>query len=70
MVLRSAPLRGRHKQQAFDADKFFRWHIVMTPRLSAGAMAGFELGSGMFSNGNKPEDDAAILRDVEEVREL
>lgn len=66
MVLRSAPLRGRHNQKALDADHFYRWHIVVTPRLSAGAMAGFELGSGMFSNGNAPEDDAAMLRDVDE----
>lgn len=64
MVLRSAPLRGRHNQRALDADHFFRWHLVITPRLSAGAMAGFELGSGMFSNGNAPEEDAAILRQV------
>ena len=66
MVLRSAPLRGRHNQKALDADHFYRWHIVLTPRLSAGAMAGFELGSGMFSNGNAPEEDAALLRDVDE----
>lgn len=31
----------------------------------AGAMAGFELGSGMFSNGNKPEQDAFDLREVD-----
>ena len=66
MVLRSAPLRGRHNQKALDADHFYRWHIVLTPRLSAGAMAGFELGSGMFSNGNAPEEDAALLREVDE----
>ena len=67
MVLRSAPLRGRHNQKALDADHFYRWHIVVTPRLSAGAMAGFELGSGMFSNGNAPEEDAAMLRGVDEA---
>ena len=31
---------------------------------AAGAMAGFELGSGMFSNGNKPEQDAFDLREI------
>ena len=61
-VLHSAPLHGRFRQQAFDANIFFRWHVVVTPRLGAGAMAGFELGSGIFSNGNMPEDDAALLR--------
>ena len=62
LVLHSAPLHGRFRQQAFDANIFFRWHVVVTPRLGAGAMAGFELGSGIFSNGNMPEDDAALLR--------
>ena len=66
MVLRSAPLQGRFTQRAFDANHFSRWHIALTPRLSAGAMAGFEIGSGMFTNGNYPESDAAILRDVDE----
>ena len=64
LILRSAPLRKRGIQQAFDADVFTRWHVVITPRLGAGAMAGFELGSGMFSNGNKPEQDAKDLRSV------
>jgi len=64
LILRSAPLRKRGIQSAFDADVFTRWHVVLTPRLGAGAMAGFELGSGMFSNGNKPEQDAMDLRQV------
>ena len=62
MVLRSAPLPGRFREQAYNSSAFFRWHIIITPRLGAGAMAGFELGSGMFSNGNFPEEDAAQLR--------
>ena len=64
LILRSAPLRKRGIQSAFDADVFTRWHVVITPRLGAGAMAGFELGSGMFSNGNRPESDAQDLREV------
>jgi UDPglucose--hexose-1-phosphate uridylyltransferase len=62
LILRSSPLRGRGTQAAFDADRYTRWHLVLTPRLGAGAMAGFELGSGMFSNGNRPEQDAHDLR--------
>jgi len=62
MVLRSAPLPGRGAQLAYNHAAFFRWHLILTPRLGAGAMAGFELGSGMFSNCNFPEDDAARLR--------
>ena len=33
LVLRSAPLRGRSTQSAYDADRFTRWHLVITPRL-------------------------------------
>ena len=35
MVLRSAPLPGRFRQRALDASVFFRWHIIITPRLGA-----------------------------------
>ena len=52
ILLKSAPLHGRHNQAAFNADCYFRWYTTITPRLGAGAMAGFELGSGIFSNGN------------------
>ena len=49
-----------------DADevvsKAFHWHVEVIPRLGAGAMAGFEFGSGMFSNSQLPEDNAATLR--------
>lgn len=65
LVLRSAPLPGRHRQRAYQADAFFRYHITVTPRLGSGAMAGFEMGSGIFSNGNMPDADAAALRSVE-----
>ena len=65
LVVQSAPVRDRGVQAAFRACAYFRWHIRITPRLGAGAMAGFELGSGFFSNSHMPELDAAELRDVE-----
>ena len=63
-VIQSAPVPGRGVQAALQASSFFRWHIRITPRLGAGAMAGFELGSGFFSNSHMPEQDAAELREV------
>ena len=65
LVLRTAPLPRVHQQRAYNASAFFRWHAIITPRLGAGAMAGFEFGSGIMSNGNLPEEDAGILRAVE-----
>lgn len=63
LILRSSPLR-RH-QQALNLDTFFRWYAEINPRLGGGgALAGFEIGSGIFSNGNAPEDDALVLRDA------
>jgi len=64
LVVQTAPVAQRGVQSAMRASAFFRWHIRVTPRLGAGAMAGFELGSGFFSNSHMPEDDAADLRDV------
>ena len=64
ILLKSAPLPGRHSQEAYNSSSFFRWYLTITPRLGAGAMAGFELGSGIFSNGNLPEHDAHDLRNV------
>lgn len=43
----------------------YRWHTVIVPRLGSGAMAGFELGSGIFSNSHIPEKDAEQLRNVD-----
>eukprot|EP00041_Stephanoeca_diplocostata_P029511 m.873139 g.873139 ORF g.873139 m.873139 type:complete len:269 (+) comp23572_c1_seq25:776-1582(+) len=62
LVLHTAPLRTGTAQRAFHADAYSRWHIAITPRLGPGAFAGFELGSGIYSNGNLPEFDAADLR--------
>ena len=65
MVIQTAPVANRGVQAAFRSNTFFRWSIRITPRLGAGAMAGFELGSGFYSNSHLPEEDAAELRGVE-----
>ena len=64
LVVQTAPVPKRGVQAALHSAAIFRWHIRITPRLGAGAMAGFELGSGLFSNSNMPEEDAQELRDV------
>ena len=64
LVVQTAPVPRRGVQAAVCASTFFRWHIRITPRLGAGAMAGFELGSGFFSNQNMPEEDAETLRSL------
>lgn len=64
LVVQTSPVPRRGVQAAVQAAAFFRWHIRITPRLGAGAMAGFELGSGFFSNSHLPEEDAAALRAV------
>ena len=48
LVVQTAPVARRGVQAAVCASTFFRWHIRITPRLGAGAMAGFELGSGFL----------------------
>ena len=65
MVIQTAPVANRGVQAAFRSSTFYRWSIRITPRLGAGAMAGFELGSGFYSNSHLPEEDAAELRGVE-----
>lgn len=64
LVVQTAPVPQRGVQAAICSSTFFKWHIRITPRLGAGAMAGFELGSGLFSNSHLPEDDATELRQV------
>lgn len=66
LVIQSSPLKTKGtRQAAFNSSVFFRWHIRITPRLGAGAMGGFELGSGFFNNSHMPEHDAAELRAVQ-----
>lgn len=48
------------------ADKrteYFHWYLTIIPRVSR--TAGFELGSGMFINPSVPEENAALLRNVD-----
>lgn len=59
MLIRTAPFWSR---QAYDYEKFFSWHCSIYPRAGAGAMAGFEFGSGIFSNSHLPEANAEELR--------
>jgi UDPglucose--hexose-1-phosphate uridylyltransferase len=65
LVVQSAPVADRGVQAVYKSSAFYRWHIRITPRLGAGAMAGFELGSGFFSNSHIPENDAAELRAIQ-----
>ncbi|KAL1526674.1 hypothetical protein AB1Y20_015377 [Prymnesium parvum] len=65
LLIRSAPVANRSRQRAFNASTYYRWHATLFPRMGAGAMAGFEFASGIFSNSNWPEDDAEKLRRVE-----
>ena len=55
MVVHTAPA-------GLDDHTFYRWHIELMPR--AGALAGFELGTGVYINAMAPEDAARQLRDV------
>lgn len=43
--------------------KYYHWYVSIIPRLTR--MAGFELGSGMFINVSRPEENASFLRGVE-----
>ncbi len=65
LIVRSAPVPDRPRSAAYNNNAFFSWHCRIFPRLGAGAMAGFEFGSGIFSNSNAPEADAQHLRAVD-----
>jgi len=54
-VIRCAPTGG-------GANEYFHWYLSIVPRLTK--TAGFELGSGMFINISKPEENAKFLREV------
>jgi hypothetical protein len=58
-------LPDRGAEAAYNHDSFYRWHASILPKLGAGSIAGFEYGSGIYSNGNLPERDAAKLRGVD-----
>jgi len=44
-------------------EEYFHWHIVIIPRVAA--VAGFELGSGIYINTVIPEKAAKYLREIE-----
>ena len=44
-------------------NQLMNWYGIVSYIECTGTMAGFELGSGMFSNATLPEKNAAFLRD-------
>lgn len=54
-VVRSTPVHEKNVE-------YFHWHIMILPRVSA--VAGFELGSGIYINAVIPEDAARYLRET------
>ncbi|HYO83612.1 MAG TPA: galactose-1-phosphate uridylyltransferase [Bryobacteraceae bacterium] len=55
LVLHSAPLQD-------SALPFYHWHVELIPKLTR--VAGFEWGSGFYTNPTPPEEAARFLRDV------
>ena len=53
-VIHTTPVDDEHKS-------YYLWHIQIIPRLTA--IAGFELGSGIYINTAIPEETAAFMRD-------
>ncbi|MFA5113320.1 MAG: galactose-1-phosphate uridylyltransferase [Candidatus Margulisiibacteriota bacterium] len=54
-VFRSAPVHEKNVE-------YYHWHIMILPRVSA--VAGFELGSGIYINTVIPEEAAKFLRET------
>lgn len=54
-VIRTAPAE-------YVGVKYHHWYVSIIPRLTK--TAGFELGSGMFINVSKPEENASFLRGI------
>jgi UDPglucose--hexose-1-phosphate uridylyltransferase len=54
-ILHTAPTEDETK-------RYYLWHIQILPRLTA--IAGFELGSGIYISTMVPEESAAFMRDV------
>jgi UDPglucose--hexose-1-phosphate uridylyltransferase len=59
-VLHSAPTEDENKP-------YYLWHVQILPRLTA--IAGFELGSGIFITTTPPEESAALARHLLSRRE-
>jgi UDPglucose--hexose-1-phosphate uridylyltransferase len=59
LIIHTKPLTGSYPE--------FHWHIEILPRLTA--IAGFELGTGIFINPVPPHESAALLRGTDpEIR--
>jgi UDPglucose--hexose-1-phosphate uridylyltransferase len=54
-VIHTAPVQEQSNQ-------FFHWHIELMPRLTK--LAGFEWGTGFYTNPTPPEESAKFLRDA------
>jgi UDPglucose--hexose-1-phosphate uridylyltransferase len=54
-ILHSAPTEDETKP-------YYRWHIQILPRVTA--IAGFELGSGIYITTVVPEESAAFMGDI------
>jgi UDPglucose--hexose-1-phosphate uridylyltransferase len=54
-IVHSAPIED-------DSKYYYLWHIQILPRVTT--IAGFELGSGMFTTTMFPEASAAFMRKV------
>ncbi|MDH5666428.1 MAG: galactose-1-phosphate uridylyltransferase [Nitrospira sp.] len=53
-MIHSAPTEDENKE-------YYLWHIQILPRLTA--IAGFELGSGIYISSMSPEQSAAVMRE-------
>ena len=54
-VIHTAPVQEAHRD-------YFHWHIELMPRLTK--LAGFEWGTGFYTNPTPPEESAKFLRDA------
>jgi UDPglucose--hexose-1-phosphate uridylyltransferase len=54
-IISSSPLRE-------PSEEYYHWHVRIVPRVSA--VAGFEMGSGIYINTVLPEDAAEFLRNT------
>lgn len=55
-IVHSAPIEDENKD-------YYLWHIQILPRLTA--IAGFELGSGIYITTMLPEESAAVMREYD-----
>jgi UDPglucose--hexose-1-phosphate uridylyltransferase len=60
LFLYSSPNKDARKGKWSTLANDFHWHVSVMPRVAA--MAGFEVGSGLYANAVLPEDAARMLR--------